>query len=405
MKRTALSLGLAAAMLAAPGAWAALPFGFFDPRPGPGVPGATGVIPLTGWALDDDGVHSVDILVDGALAGRTTYGDHRPGVAAAHPGFPDSAAAGFVFQLDTTRHVNGLHTVSALVTSESGERIFLNPLLFEVVNTVTALVPFGDIDFPPDNADLFGNCDVAGPRRYNVITGWALDTGIEIGDTGLGYVELLIDGSLWANTRVDCTFDAARGGLTDCYGLRRFDIESGFPALRDAPHSGFRFVLDVGFLIDFGYVPGFHVLTIRAGDVRGQVAEIAELPVFFFCDDFIGNEGSFGDIDLPMTGFGGRPVSGSFAFSGWALDFEGVAEVLVFVDGHPVGTAGYGGLRPAVSSQFPGFPDSAAPAWGFVLDTTTLVNGPHNLQVVVRDASPAAVETLIGERPIEVNNP
>lgn len=402
MRRNLITLGFAAALLVAPGTvLAAPPFGLIDKAP-TGIPGAGGILGVTGWALDDDGVAAVDIYVDGAIAGRAFYGFSRPDVEAVFPGFPDSATGGWAFNLDTSRYPNGLHSVAALATSVVGERIFLDSAVYEFLNTTANLVPFGRIDFPLANTELFGNCDLAGPPRFSVINGFAVDAGIEIGDTGVGYVELLIDGSLWANSRVDCEFDFARGGLSDCYGLRRIDIERSYPTLRDAPHSGFRFVIDVGFLINFGYSPGFHVLSIRSGDVKGQVAEIAELPVTFFCDDFIGNEGSFGDLDLPpiLEGL----LSGVVHFTGWALDWEGVADVRIFVDGEDFGSADRGLPRPGVSAQFPGYPDSAAPGWSFNLDSTRLPDGPHNLQVIVRDQSAAAVETLIGERAFTVVN-
>ena len=86
-----------------------------------------GLLPLTGWALDDNGVLAVDILVDGLVAGRAAYGRARAGVAARFPGFPDSAHPGFGFQLDTTHYLNGLHTVAVRVKSRAGEVALLPP--------------------------------------------------------------------------------------------------------------------------------------------------------------------------------------------------------------------------------------------------------------------------------------
>ena len=37
----------------------------------------------------------------------------------------------------------------------------------------------------------------------------------------------------------------------NCYGLRRHDLVPIFPHIKDAPHSGFRFVLDVGALVTY----------------------------------------------------------------------------------------------------------------------------------------------------------
>ncbi|MEM7479961.1 MAG: hypothetical protein AAF481_02195 [Acidobacteriota bacterium] len=403
MKRKILILGWIACLLLAmsPALAQGQPFGSFGGRVDGGN-GAAGVIGLFGWALDDDGIAAVDIYVDGRIDGRAIYQRNRPGVEAAFPGFPDSAAAGFSYQLDTTRYTNGLHTVTPLAISATGQRTFLNPRVFDFNNSTHNLVPFGSINYPQPNVELFGNCNLDDPqRRYSVISGHALDVGIELGDTGVGYVELLIDGSRYANSRVDCRFRTETGGLTNCYGLRRLDVERLYPNIRDAPHSGFRFVLDLGFLIEeLQYVEGFHVLSVRVGDVSGQVAEIAELPVTFLCDDRVGNEGAFGNIDLPMNGL---LFDNTVEFTGWALDWEGVADVQVAVDGTVVGSAVRGLPRPSVSSLFPGYPDSDFPGWSFLLNTIGIDNGGHQLQVLVRDELGAV--TLIGERNFTIANP
>jgi len=402
MRRNIISLGIATALavaIAAP-VYAEPPFGFFDGQKGGGN-GAAGVVGLIGWALDDNGVEAVDVYVDGVLAGRAVYGFNRPGVGDRFPGFPDGDNAGWTFSLNTTHYTNGLHTVTPRVISEVGEVRDLNSRVFEVLNTTHNLVPFGQIDSPQPHAELFGTCDpLAVNRRLTVVNGWALDVGIEKGDTGVGYVELLIDGTIFANTRTDCFFDPALGGLTNCFGVRRLDIERAFPDVRDAPHAGFRFVMDIGALIEFGYVEGFHVLSIRSGDVNANSSEFAEVPVTFLCDDRVGNEGSFGAIDLPPDGL---LFEGVVPFTGWALDFEGVDRVRIFVDGFAVGDAVYGVPRPGISAQFPGFPDSAAPGWSFSLDTTTLAQGPHDMQVIVIDD--AGFSTQIGERNFHVENP
>lgn len=383
------------------------PFGRFGGIAGGGNAGG-GILPLHGWALDDDGVQAVDIFVDGNIAGRARYGRNRPGIPAIFPGFPDSTAAGFALRLDTSRYHNGLHEVTARVLSKSGEVVFLNKKVFEFTNTTATLLPFGRIDFPQRNAHLFGNCDIEDPeRRYSVVQGWVLDSGIEVGDEGVGYVELLIDGAIYANTRTDCTFFEEAGGLVNCFGLVRQDIERLYPNLKDSPNAGFRFVLDIGALIDFGFVRGFHVLTIRSGDITGQVANVDEIPVDFFCDSDVANQGSFGFIGFPRER---QTLDGTVEFSGWALDREGVLAVIVHIDGAEAGVADYGFIRPGVTALYPSFLDSAAPGWRFSVDTTTLAEGRHQMQVFVLDMSepppPPQQPTLvlIGERDFFVDN-
>lgn len=399
---TRLLTFVAAAALAAAGPLsAAQPFGSFGGIVGGGNAGG-GVIGLHGWALDDDGVASVDIMVDRRVIGRAQYGRQRPGVTQSFPGYPDSDAPGFAFELDSTRFRNGVHAVNALVTTETGETVLLSSRSLSFTNLTHDLRPFGRLERPNPDAELLGSCSLQDPqRRYTVVSGYALDVGVEVGDQGVGYVELLIDGAIYANSVTSCHHDPVTGGLTDCYGLRRLDVARFYPNLSDAPLSGFRFVLDVGALIGLGInQPGRHVLLIRAGDIAGQVADIAEIPVFFSCDDFVPNDGAFGRVNRPRNGL---IYNGTVEANGWALDWEGVNRVIVYVDGFQQGDAVYGLSRPQVSMQYPGYPDSAAPGWTFALDTTTLSNAHHQMQVVVRDDE--GVDTLIGQREFVVFNP
>lgn len=401
MKRKVILGIVVLALVAVIPSWAAPPFGQFGGIVGGGNSGA-GLLPLHGWALDDNGVEAVDIYVDGTPAGRANYGRGRPGVTQKFPGFPDSEAPGFAFQIDTTRYLNGKHTVEARVRSKAGEIRTLNKRLLEFINNPHNLKPFGRIEFPLHQAELRGNCNLADPaRRFSVVTGYAMDVGLTEEDTGVGYVELLIDRALFSNSQTDCRFSAPEGGLSDCYGIRRIDLEPLFPQVKDAPHSGFRFVLDVGVLISFfGYTPGSHILTIRAGDHADQTANIGEIAVTFTCDEDILNEDSFGDIYLPENGL---IYHGTVQIQGWALDWEGVHQVFLLVDGETLGEATLGLARPGVSSLFPGFPDSAAPGWIVSLDTTQLSDGKHELEVLVRDDT--GVETFIGKRTFNVFNP
>jgi len=392
----------AALLLAAAPAEAAQPFGAFNGIVAqPDANALFAVERLVGWALDDDGVQRVEIYVDGRLIGQATYGGARPAISAAHPGLPDSAAPGWGFRLDTTRFVNGLHTVNPLVVSESGERRFLNGRTYQFVNTTHLLKPFGHIEFPPEDAELFGTCNLAAsPRRLSPLSGWTLDVGVEIGDLGVGYVELLLDGSIVFNSVTDCNYLPAMGGWTNCFGVRRLDIERAFPLIKDAPHAGFRFVTDVGMMLNSGFHEGRHVFTVRVGDISGQVADIDEIPVTFRCDDILGNEASYGEMDLPSEGL---VFSGTVHVTGYAVDFEGVGRVEVYVDGVYQGNATFGLPRPLVSAAFPGYPDAANAGWTFALDSTLFANSFHKVQVVVVDDD--GDSTMIGERQFKVSNP
>lgn len=393
---TALLLVTALPALAAP------PFGQFGGKVGGGNAGS-GMLPLVGWALDDDGIAAVDVLVDGFYVGRASYGRDRPGVTRRHPGYPDSAHPGWAFELDTTHHLNGLHVVQVVAVSESGERRTLGRKRFEFLNTSANLRPWGLILFPNEDAELRGNCNLADPvRRWNVIEGVAFDVGIETENKhGVAWVELMIDGNSILNTKVHCTFSNPTGGLTNCYGLRSDGWTTIFPSVKDSDHAMARFAIDVGQLISgLGYVRGSHRLTLRAGDYYGNRRILDDVLVTFGCDEDIANELSIGFIDQPLVG---QTYGGVIAVTGWALDIENVATLQVRVNGvAQPGTVFYGLLRPEITSRYPSYPGSANPGFFYQLDTTALPDGPVTVEVVVTDA--LGVETVIGERRIFINN-
>ena len=395
-------LGLTLSFAGLP-AFAAAPFGFVEGiHGGQNQNAGGGVLPITGWALDDDGVERVELYVDGVVAGLADYGRNRPDVELVFPGYPDGALVGFGMFLDTTLYSNDLHQISARVTSNlTGEQTWLNSVTIQINNDTSNLAPFGAITFPNPSSEFYGTCDLSdSSRRLSVVSGWALDVGSENGDTGVKYVELLINGGLYANTVTSCFSDPDWGGLTNCYGLQSLDVERIFPTVANSPHARFRFVLDVGWLIsEIGYSQGFHEITIRSGDYYGNVANIAEIPVAFFCDENTGNEGSFGFIDHPDNG---ELIDGIKDIYGWVLDGEGVAEVQIWLDGQWVGDAAFGLPRPDVSSVYPGYPDSLAPGWIFLLDTTLTSDGLHHVQAVAVDDFGAT--SIIGERYVTIRN-
>src|ERR1700730_11624495 len=291
MRRKAFLTIVTLSLLAsgATGAWAAAGlFGFFGGFACAGNAG-NGVEPIQGWALAETGVFAVDIVVDGVIIGRANYGRGRPGVTKLYPGLPDSAAPRLRYQLDTTHFLNGLHSVTARVTSRTGQVAYLNSRQFQFANTNGDLLPFGKIEFPNHQAEMFGNCNVADildrkNRIYNVVSGYALDVNASYNNPGVAYVELLVDGAILIdagkgqtpivfNSQYSCNNNPSAGGPTNCYGIKRLDLEQTFPGLKDAPHAGYRFAIDVGDLIGVTdsngtplYTPGSHQIGIRVGD-------------------------------------------------------------------------------------------------------------------------------------------
>jgi ubiquinone/menaquinone biosynthesis C-methylase UbiE len=116
-----------------PGASTA-PFGAIDAPRAELLIGET--IHIRGWALDLEGVRTVEVRVDG-IAHIARYGLERSDVPEVWPGFPDSAAAGFVFDCDFAQLEPAHHDVTVTVISRSGRetvlggRRVLSPVVFE----------------------------------------------------------------------------------------------------------------------------------------------------------------------------------------------------------------------------------------------------------------------------------
>ena len=79
---------------------------------------------VTGWALDVDGIRSVEIRIDGRPY-VARYGVARPDVAAARRGFPDSSAAGFEFNGDFPDLDPLRHTITVVAINRAGRETIL----------------------------------------------------------------------------------------------------------------------------------------------------------------------------------------------------------------------------------------------------------------------------------------
>jgi hypothetical protein len=321
------------------------------------------------------------------------------------PGFPNSNAPGFAATVDTTHFLTGIHEVSVLVTSLDGEQVVIGPVKrITFRNASHMLAPFGHIKFPKQDAEMRGRCSLDPTRRLSIVTGDALDAGSgeNAHDVGVAWVELLLDGALTFNTLDSCYFDptASVNMLLNCYGLESRDLTFVYPNLPNSDRAKWRFALDVGALISSGlYARGHHTLTVRAGDFGDNVRNIGTINVFFSCDDEAAVEPSIGDIEEPSFT---QPWSGIITVKGWAVDFQGIAQIDIKVNGITVGQATLGGPRPDVAELYPGYPSAKSAGWTFSYDTRNTNDGRVTFEVWVHDL--VGDETLIGEGQAIIDN-
>ena len=378
------------------------PFGQTDQPDALGVYNTSGSFPVVGWAADTDGIARIDVRMDDGNMQSAMYGDPRPDVHNTFPDLPSTLYSGFIANVDTTRLVDGVHTLTVHAVDRFGVSRLIGRRTVQVLNNNEAnLKPFGRVDEPLRDAVLYGSgCNVVpiiisppiNPRQHiTPVRGWALDLGSRV-DTGrVSYVELLIDGVRWISTD-DCAFSTTFAAYTNCYGLPRYDVQRYYPNYPDAPRSGFMFTLDVGALVALGVRPGHHVMKVRVGDQQQTFAEIPGpqgIPVFFTCVEQDRNFAAFGFIDIPRQF---DYVGGNVLLQGWALDENGVVAVEVIVDGNYMGRAEYGFPRPDVAAQNPQLFNAVNSGWRFNLDTTKLSNARHRVTLRVLDAAGATTE-------------
>ena len=432
----------------------------------------SGSFPVTGWAVDDSGViDHIDVLVDGRVVagavgtgqvGTAQYGLPRPDVFALYPDVPNSINSGFVANIDTTAFVDGVHTVSVRAFDSQGASNVLGTRTVTIINVGSNLPPFGFLDVPLDKASILCSSDnpfvdsttcpepcfqtaldgLSVPVSYyrNVVAGWALDVGARQDRGQVAYVELLLDGQIIANSRRDCV----RTGrvFANCYGVNRPDVARAYPGYVNADNSGFAFLFTLVpdpanglFAIivpdSFGTptVGGFtgagkHTLSIRVGDEKETVAQLAAISVDVLCDTGrFDDTPAFGYIDVPTQN---QAVKGVATFSGWAFDpdnggqapwVNGITRLEIDIDGQVVGTIFPPYIAradvPANDYRVPGTPFTPGPVafvgWAFVFDTGNYSDTQHDFVVYAVDTPNALIarpsfRTEIGRRKFTVFN-
>lgn len=388
------------------------PFGELE-YPGEGQ-AMNGVFPIMGWALDDGNVVQVEVTVDGLAYGDAVQGIHRPDVGNRFPTVTGSDYAGFLYNINTTKLSNGVHTIGVRLWDDEGASRLVGQRRVQVLNNWANLAPFGEIEYPqPDHVAYAIGCAPEGgpstppayfedPRTVELVTGWALDP-----DDGVKWVELDINGVPIARTNNNsCWYYNYLGLEVECYGAAdqlREDIFRLYSDVMNSKHSQFTFAFDVSdLMLRQGFHQGLHYITVRAGDRLGHQAEIGTIPVVFDCDD---------DPDRPAWGYIDTPermerVDLITPVTGWALDYDQIMQdgVEIWVDGTLMGIADFPLSSLDVTAMFPYLSSSwtSHARFEYNLDTTQLADGEHQLVVITEDYWGG--RTAIAQIPFVVDN-
>ncbi|MEN3332321.1 MAG: hypothetical protein V7641_1686 [Blastocatellia bacterium] len=147
----------------------------------------------SGWALDNVGIATIEILVDGVKASEAIYGLSRADIGAIWSNFPNAGHAGFSFAFDTTKFANGEHTLSVRLLDAAG------------------------------NATIVGTRPITTQNSVFMIT----TTSLPRGKKGEAYSQQLQT----ANGRPPYTFVLASGALPAGLSLNAAGLISGTPSV------------------------------------------------------------------------------------------------------------------------------------------------------------------------------
>jgi len=209
---------------------------------GPGAGASvSGTVTVSGWAIDNvstvgTAISSVQVYVDGALAGTATYGVSRPDVCSAYPGRPGCPNVGYTYSLNTATLTAGSHTITVTATDSASPADTGSSSVTVIVSSTAAVIPSVHIDAPAAGATVSGTVTVSG---------WAIDNVSTVG-TAISSVHLAVDG-------------VTIGSAT--YGVYRPDVCSAYPGRPGCPNVGFTYSLNTATL-----TAGPHTITVSATD-------------------------------------------------------------------------------------------------------------------------------------------
>ncbi len=325
------------------------PTQLFIDQPSPQASSVIGGATIRGWAINNTApIGQVAITIDGASYGNATYGLSRADVCAVYTSAPGCPNVGWSSLIDTTQLSDGTHILAVDAAAANGQHA-ASSMTFNVANWSTANPMKVNIDNPNVQSG-----PVNGVVNW---VGWAIDDLAPIAG-----VTVAIDSVPFGNA---------------FYGAPRTDVCNTFPGRPGCPNVGWNISLDTTSLAD-----GIHTLAITAASDGGQHTTASAT---FQVANLSGANPIRVNIDNPPVQT--AVLSGTAGLGGWVADTtSSVTGVTVLIDRVPVGTATYGQARPDVCAVYTTAAGCPNVGWNYLLDTTSLSNGSHSLQINVTTA-------------------
>jgi len=245
------------------------------------------------------------------------------------------------------------------------------PVSLTLYGSAATAPPVGSFDTPATGAQVAGSI---------AVTGWALD------DIEVSRVEIWRDTVPGETTR---GFNGAGPGRGKVFVANasfvngaRPDVESRYATVPFAYRAGWGYLMLTRGLWNQGN--GTFTLYAFAYDKDGRSSTLGSKVI---TSNNATATKPFGGIDSP--GYG-ETISGTVWNFGWALTPNAspscaVASVQVAIDSGPLMPVSYGDTRADIAAGFPGFTNGSGAGGAYLLDTTALSNGAHQIGWFVTD--------------------
>ncbi|WP_134681991.1 glycosyltransferase family 9 protein [Paracoccus ravus] len=348
---------------------------------------AAGLLHVTGWAVAQTPIISIQLFGEGRKIAGTLPGLSRPDVGKMFPQYPHADRAGFFVATNLPergRGTSGVITIEILARDGSLRRVVTTPQRVRQISTApapSAPIPSAAIAPPrpepekkppasedcwffPDvvDVDTTGNCS---------ISGWSAALA------GLDSLTLHYGGAIIGQARL---------------GLPRPDVARAYPNLPSGTNSGFSF--DLNHAAGFPEGPASLVVTAALKDGTERLFEIAAVIVppsarVSHYDDIVLGLDTF----QLAAGHATKPVTGAFRLSGWAVARAGVSQIEVFLDGASLGLAYIGIRREELAEIFFDFPETLLSGFALSVPVRLLTNGRSEIRIVITDRNDKTLES------------
>lgn len=349
----------------------------------------SGMLCVSGWAVAQAPIISVQIFGNGRKIAGTLPGLQRPDVADLFPHYPNADRSGFFvtasLQMAEQARTETI-TIEVLARDGTLRRVVTTP---QQVRQITLAPDISRETAPPTVAPpAAGTPEPAVPAEPEDI--WFFCDVVDVDTSGRCH----ISGWSAALAGID-TLSLHYGGAEigqATTGLPRPDVGRAYPNLPDAASSGYAF--DLGHRPGLPEGPASFMVMASLKDGTRRAFEVSAMIV-----PPSARVSQFDDIVLGLdtfqleSGHATRPVTGAFKLSGWAVARAGVRQIEVFLDGTSLGLAYIGIRREELPEIFFDFPDTLLAGFALSVPARVLRNGRSEVRIVISDRAAGVLES------------